>query len=161
MGGLSDLLGGLLGGSRKSSSSGGGDGGTDLGSILGGLMGGSGGNAAMMTMLLPLALKMLSGGGLNKILGGLRSQGLSSQADSWVGKGPNQSVTGDQVSQAIGLDKISEIAQKLGVSNGEAANALADVLPKVVNHVTPDGSLPADDKVDGALDALRKAAEQA
>jgi len=68
---------------------------------------------------------------------------------------------GDQVSQAIGLDKISEIAQKLGVSNGEAANALADVLPKVVNHVTPDGNLPADDKVDGALDALRKAAEQA
>ena len=68
---------------------------------------------------------------------------------------------GDQVSQAIGLDKISEIAQKLGVSNGEAANALADVLPKVVNHVTSDGNLPADDKVDGALDALRKAAEQA
>jgi hypothetical protein len=67
MAGLGGLLGGLLGGSRKSG------GGTDIGSILGGLMGGSGGQSAMLKSMLPMVVGMLGGGGLSKILGGLRA----------------------------------------------------------------------------------------
>ena len=104
MAGLGDLLGGLLRGSSKSSGSGGGSGG--LGNVLGGLMGGSGGNAMMMAALLPIVMKMLKGGGLSKILSGAKAQGLSAQADSWVGKGENQSISADQVSNVIGNDQV-------------------------------------------------------
>jgi len=152
MAGLGDILGGLLGGSRKSSGGGG------LGSILGGLLGGSGGNAALMAALVPIITKMLGRGGLAKILSGFRAQGLSSQANSWVGKGKNQSVSADQVTNVLGNDKISKIAKRLGVSQSAAASAVAQLLPKIIDHVTPEGKVPANRDLKGALKQLRKAA---
>jgi len=88
---LDDLLGGLLG----DQGSGG------LGGALGGLAGGGrgGGTAGMLTALLPMLAGLLGGGGLNKILAGFQSKGLNAQADSWVGTGPNEEVTPDQVSR--------------------------------------------------------------
>jgi uncharacterized protein YidB (DUF937 family) len=65
------------------------------------------------------------------------------------------------LSKVIGSDKIAEIAQKLGVSEGEAASSLATVLPQVVNHVTPKGKVPADNHVDNALNELQQAVAQA
>jgi len=153
MAGLGSVLGGLLGGSRKSGGGGGG-----LGDILGGLLGGSGGNTAMMTALLPIVTGMLAKGGLTQILSGLKAQGLSSEADSWVGKGENKSVSADQISKVLGNDKISQIAKKLGVPQGEAASALAQLLPRIINHVTPDGQIPAKKELKGALKQLKKAA---
>lgn len=153
MAGLGGLVGGLLGGSRAGGSGG-------LSSVLGGLTGGSGGGAAV-TALLPMVTGMLGGGGLSKIVSGFQSQGLSGQANSWIGKGPNQAVSGDQVSKVVGSDKIAEIAQKLGVSNSEAASSLAALLPNVINHVTPKGKIPAANKVDKALNKLQQAAAQA
>ena len=152
MAGLGGLLGGLLGGSRGGSSGG-------VANVLGGLAGRSGGSPAMK-MLLPAVTGMLAGGGLSKVLSGFKAQGLSSQADSWVGKGHNKSVSADQVSKVLGNDKIAEIAQKLGVSNGEAASSLAAMLPNVINHVPPKGKVPAGHRVDSALNQLQQAAAQ-
>lgn len=155
MAGLGDLLGGLLRGSSKSSGSGGGSGG--LGNVLGGLMGGSGGNAMMMAALLPIVMKMLKGGGLSKILSGAKAQGLSAQADSWVGKGENQSISADQVSNVIGNDQVAKIAKKVGASQSDTAGALAKPLPQVVNHVTPNGQVPEKGDLKSMLKALQKA----
>jgi uncharacterized protein YidB (DUF937 family) len=152
MAGLGDLLGGLFSGSRKSG------GGADLGGILGGILGGSGGNTAMMAGLLPMVTRMLGKGGLTKILSGFQAKGLSAEADSWVGKGENKSVSADQVSSVVGSDKVAEIAKKLGVSQSKAAGALAQLLPKVISHVTPDGRIPAKRDLKGALKELKEAA---
>ena len=142
---LDDLLGGLLGGQ-----------GGGIGGMLGGVTGGSSGGLA--GALVPMIGGMLAGGGLSKLLSGFHAQGLSSQADSWVGTGPNEPVTAGQVGQVIGDDQIEQIAAKLGVSHDEAAQAIADVLPQVVDTVSPDGQLPPEQDLDQAFDRLAQAA---
>lgn len=145
---LDDLLGGLLGGK----------GGGGIGGALGGLTGSkSGGAGGMMGALIPMLGGMLAGGGLSKLLSGFQAQGLSSQADSWVGTGPNEPVTAGQVGQVIGDDEIAQIAEKLGVSHEEAAQAIAEVLPQVVDRVSPEGQLPPEEDLDQAFDRLAHA----
>ena len=158
MSGLENLLGGVLGGK----------GGGSLGSILSGLASGggsgglaAGGGASVLTALLPMVGGLLAGGGLSKLLSGFQAHGLASQADSWVGTGANEPVSGEQVRQVIGDEQIAEIAQKLGVSHEQAAQAVAEVLPHVVDHVTPEGQVPSDEDMKGSLDKLQQSAAAA
>lgn len=139
MSGLDDLLGGLKGGS-------------------GGLGGGRGsGGGSAMGALLPVLAGLLASGGLSKILGGLKANGLGVQADSWVGTGANERATGSQVQQAIGKEQMQEIARQLGVPESQAAEAVAQALPEVVDKVSPEGELPPDQDLDGAFDKLAQA----
>jgi uncharacterized protein YidB (DUF937 family) len=151
MSGLDDILGGLMGGK-------GGSGG--FGDMLGGLTGegGRGAGAGAMGALLPVLAGFLASGGLSKIMGGLRASGLSAQADSWVGTGANQPVSGRDVEQAMGQEQIQQIAQRLGMSESQAADAVAQALPEVVDKVSPEGKLPPDQDLDAAFDNLSKAA---
>jgi uncharacterized protein YidB (DUF937 family) len=153
------ILGGLLGG--------GGGGGGDLGSILGQLAGarstspGKGGgalNPALLMTLLPVLLSLLKGGGLEKILGGLKAKGLTAEADSWVGKGENKPVTGEQVREAVGSEEVARVAQEAGVSEDEAAEGMAQLLPQLVDGASPDGALEPQDDIDGAFDQLQRSA---
>jgi uncharacterized protein YidB (DUF937 family) len=146
-GGLGDVLGGVLGG--------GGGAGGGLGGILGGLLGGGGAGGGLMKALMPMVLGMLAGGGLKKILGGMKANGLSSEADSWVSTGDNEPVAADDVRRVIDQSELSHIAQQLGISEDEAAAALAEALPHAVDHVTPEGNVPEDDQVDSALVKLK------
>lgn len=150
-GGLGDLLGGVLGG---------GGGGGGLGSVLGGMLGGggsgggSGAGAGVLKALLPMVIGMLSGGGLAKILGGMRTSGLSAQADSWVGTGANDAIGADDVRRIVDPSDLAAVASQLGVDEDEAAEALAQVLPHAVDHVTEDGQEPDEQGLDAALGRL-------
>ena len=152
MSGLDDILGGLTGGK-------GGSGGLDdmLGGLLGGGRGGGGGGGSAMGALMPVLAGLLASGGLSKILGGLKANGLTAEADSWVGTGANQPVSGRDVEQAVGREQIQQIAQQLGVSESQAAYAVAQALPEVVDKVSPDGKLPPEQDLDAAFDKLAKA----
>ncbi len=152
MSGLDDILGGLLGGKDGSA---GGSGGLD--DLLSGVLGGKGGGLSIGAFL-PVLMGLLSGGGLNKLLSGLQQQGLSSQVASWEGTGENESVTGDQIRAALGDEQLAEIAQKLGVSEGEASDALAEVVPRVVDRVSPDGTLPASSDLDRLFESVQRRA---
>jgi uncharacterized protein YidB (DUF937 family) len=124
--------------------------------VLAGLGGGSGGT--QLAALLPVVAGLLSSGGLQKILAGFNAKGLSAQADSWLSTGENQPVTGTQVRDVIGDDEVGQIAQKLGVSNEEAADELAQLLPQIVDKASPDGQLKPQADLDSAFDQLQKAA---
>lgn len=158
-GGLDDLLGGLLGsgGGGGSGAAQGGLGG--LGDILGGMLGGGSGGTmstsaggmnmgAVVAALAPLIAKLLKGGGLSKIVQNAQASGLSAQADSWVGTGDNAPVGAHEVGDVVGDDTVEELAQNAGISKEQAAQVLARVVPQVVNGLTPDGQLPADDDLD-------------
>ncbi len=137
-GGLGDLLGGLAG----SSGAGGG-----LDDIVGALTGGdstgasAGGMGGLIGSLLPAVGEMLAGGGLQQILAGFQANGRATEADSWIGTGDNQPVSADDVRNAVGSEELGKLAAKLGVSASEAANALAQILPGVVDKVSPGGHL--------------------
>lgn len=115
-----------------------------LGNVLGGMMGGQQQGASP---LINVVLGMLSNNGTQGGLGGLMQQfqqaGLGQQIESWVGTGQNMPVSADQISQVLGSGQLAQIAQQLGVSHGEAAGQLAQALPEIINHLTPNGQAPA------------------
>lgn len=78
-------------------------------------------------------------GGLPGILQTLKNGGLSEQVDSWVGKGPNLSVSAQQVGAALGGTVLAGIATKLNMSKDELTDKIAEHLPDVVNQLTPNG----------------------
>ena len=144
-GGLGDLIGGLAGG--------GGDDG--LSEILGRVTGGGqGGMGSLLTGLVPMLGSMLSGGGLQKVLASLQANGLGAQAQSWLGTGANEPISGDDVRKVVGDTELAKIAGELGVSEDDAAAAVAKVLPEVVDKVSPGGQLPPADELDSALGQL-------
>jgi uncharacterized protein YidB (DUF937 family) len=108
-------------------------------------------------LLLQLALSMLQqNGGLEGILGKLREGGLSQQADSWVGTGQNMNISADQLQQVFGSSGISDLASRLGMSEQQASSGLAQLLPEVINQLTPEGQVPenSNDEISQGLSML-------
>lgn len=141
-GGLFGSLGGLLGAAggvgALGSLLGGAGGAGGLGGLLGGLLGGSGNpdHAAAVDAAAPAGL-----GPLQQIL---EQAGLGEQVKSWIGNGENLPVSGEQIAQALGgTGALSQLASTFGMNEGDLANQLAEGLPEAVNHLTPQGALPA------------------
>jgi uncharacterized protein YidB (DUF937 family) len=81
-------------------------------------------------------------GGVGGLVGAFEKSGLGGVASSWVGNGPNQPVTAQQVQSGLGTDAIAGMAAKLGVSPAVASGVVAQLLPHVVDHMTPGGQVP-------------------
>jgi uncharacterized protein YidB (DUF937 family) len=93
-------------------------------------------------------------GGLPGLLSKLSEGGLGAQVQSWIGSGANLPISADQIIQALGQGRVGQIAQQLGIDPQQAAAQLAQHLPQIVDHVTPNGQMPANDLVSAALRAL-------
>lgn len=127
--------------------------GNDLGSLLGSLLGSSGqGGGSGAGGVLGSLLGALAGGksgagadGANP-LGGLidmlTKSGLVDQAQSWVGTGRNQPVSGAQITEALPDETLQKVAADAGLTPQEAADELAQTLPQAVDKLTPNGSVP-------------------
>jgi uncharacterized protein YidB (DUF937 family) len=104
---------------------------------------GGGGLAA----LLPVVAGMLSNDGQMGGLGGLiekfNQAGMGDVVKSWVGTGENAAISGEQISQVLGGDMLGQLASQLGVNQGDAAGSLAQMLPGLIDKLTPNGAAPA------------------
>ena len=89
------------------------------------------------------------GGDLKQLVGRFESSGLDDKVKSWIGVGPNEALTADDVKNALG-PRMSALAAKLGVGEDEAAEEVAQSLPEAVDRATPNGSF------DGAPDAANR-----
>lgn len=69
------------------------------------------------------------------------SQDLMALAASWLGKGENAPVSGNQLEQIFGHDKIAAFAQQLGISETSALSGLQRAIPNVIDKASPEGSL--------------------
>ncbi|MBS1197528.1 MAG: hypothetical protein H6R18_1313 [Proteobacteria bacterium] len=94
-------------------------------------------------------------GGIGGLIGKLQQGGLSEVVGSWVSTGENLPVSADQLSGALGSDTIASLANSMGVSNEEASGSLAELLPQVVDKLTPDGQVPEGDLMSQGLDMLK------
>jgi len=81
-------------------------------------------------------------GGLGGLLEKLQKGGLGDATNSWVGSGQNSPVSPGQVGSALGPDIIKVLAQRSGLSEDEITKGLSQVLPGLVNKLTPQGRLP-------------------
>ena len=141
-GGLGDILGQVLGGGGAAAPRGGGGMGDILGQILGGGGGASGGMGGM--------------GGLGGLLEQFQRMGYGEQASSWVGTGQNQAIPADVIGQIFGQDGLAAIARQAGVSEADASAGLSQLLPEVVDRVTPNGRVPDLDVLTASVDDLSR-----
>jgi uncharacterized protein YidB (DUF937 family) len=114
----------------------------------GALLGGSGAQGALLNAVIAmLANGQQQGGGgiggLGDLLSRFNQSGLGDVIGSWIAHGQNATISGDQLTNVLGSDAIGQIAQQLGLSHGDAAGQLAQILPQVVDRLTPNGEAPA------------------
>ena len=83
-------------------------------------------------------------GGLGELVDRFRQNGHAETADSWVGTGPNKSVTPPRVEQAIGPDVLDTLSQQTGLSREELLARLSRELPTAVDRYTPEGRIPTE-----------------
>jgi uncharacterized protein YidB (DUF937 family) len=105
------------------------------------------GTAVGGASLLAVAGELLNRvGGVGGLINLLKQNGLGSAAQSWVGTGENEPVSGEQLGQALqggGLGSLlQEAAGKLGTSPDDLLGKLSGVLPQTVDHLTPEGQVP-------------------
>src|SRR5215469_9161946 len=81
-------------------------------------------------------------GGLGGLLNKLEQGGLGNQTKSWIGSGQNQSVSPSQLGSALGPNILKTVSQLTGLSEEDLTKQLSQVLPGVVNGLTPNGRVP-------------------
>lgn len=121
-----------------------------LDSILGGALGGGAGGQSNQgtAALMQLAMQLLagnagqggrSGGGLMEVLQQFQQAGLGSQADSWVGTGQNMPISPEQLMQVFGRGQVEQMAASSGMDVDQVSSGLSDLLPQLIDRVTPQG----------------------
>jgi uncharacterized protein YidB (DUF937 family) len=83
-------------------------------------------------------------GGLNDLLKQFQQNGHGEVAQSWIGSGPNKTISPDNLEDALGADRIDTLSSLSGMSRDDLLNGLSQQLPDVVDQLTPDGRLPTD-----------------
>ena len=133
--------------------------------------GGGMGNA--LVALLPIVLSMLANrqgagmgggsslggmggaggaGGLGSLIEQMTRSGYGQQAASWVGTGTNEPLSPNAWSDVLGSDRLTAIATQAGLSEEQTRTGLSDLLPDVVDRLTPGGQMPATDQLLSSID---------
>ena len=102
--------------------------------ILGGIVG-----AGMVSVVNSI---LEQHGGLQGVVGEFEKNGLGPTVRSWVGTGPNQPISPEDVHKALGPDLLRQLAEKSGLSEQDLAQKLSHVLPQAVDKLTPNGTIP-------------------
>jgi uncharacterized protein YidB (DUF937 family) len=132
-----------------------------LDQITGHLAGQLRGGNAEQNPLISMAVGLLQNqqGGLSGLLQQFQSAGLGNQAASWVSTGKNLPISADQIMHALGQGQVQQLAQKAGLKPEAAAGGLADLLPQIVDKLTPNGQVESgsmQDQLAGLLKSLSK-----
>ncbi|UCV07621.1 YidB family protein [Dechloromonas denitrificans] len=127
-----------------------------LDSVVGALAGGqSGGNNALLETVMKL-INNPQTGGLAGLIQSFQQGGLGDVVNSWVSTGANQPVSPEQIQNVLGNSQLQGLAAQLGVSPEQASGNLAELLPQLVDKLTPNGQVPqGDDLMAQGLDLLK------
>lgn len=127
-----------------------------IGGAVGGVLG-QGGKGGVSGVLVQQLISMLSKpGALQNLTAAFQGAGLGNVLQSWLGDGQNLPISGDQVKQVLGSGTVADMAQKAGIGESDASNALAGLLPQVMDKLSPGGNLPSQGDLGGALSSLGK-----
>ena len=155
MGGLGGLLGGNQQGNTNSNSGGLGD---ILGSVLGSQSsrGGFGGKGMLVAALLPMVLSWVQrNGGLSGSLSKITGMGFENQAQSWMSNNEhNDNLDPNEISRLFDDHEIQQVAAHTGANDMEVRQGLAELLPEVMNQLTPKGNLDNENEANQEIDQI-------
>ena len=123
------------------------------GNVLGGGMSNQGAGNSMIATILELINNQP--GGLAGLLQKFHHGGLGDLASSWVGTGQNLPISPDQLQGVLGGDMLGQLAGKLGIAPEAASSQLAEILPGLVDKLTPNGELPQGDLMSQGMNLLQ------
>ena len=111
----------------------------------------------MMALLALLASRVMSGqgsrpqapqagdmGGLRDLVDRFRQGGLQDVIGSWIGTGPNKPIAPNQLHDVLGGETVDELSRQTGMPRDDLLSELSRLLPGVVDKLTPNGQLPAE-----------------
>jgi uncharacterized protein YidB (DUF937 family) len=95
----------------------------------------------------PLASQLLQmlqqqPGGLSGLVQNFHDKGLGGLVTSWVGTGQNLPISADQIQHVLGSAQVQQLAAKVGISPEAASSQLSQLLPTIVDKLTPNGQMP-------------------
>ena len=82
-------------------------------------------------------------GGLAGLADKFQQNGMGDIMNSWIGTGENKPVAPDALGGLLGNDMVAGMAKQLGVNNNDLLSQLSQMLPQVVDKLTPQGQMPA------------------
>jgi len=147
MGLLDDMLGNAAGSNQQQAQN-------PLTGLVSGLTGGNQQQSGkMLNAVLGLVQQM---GGISGVLDLFQQHGMGRQADSWVSTGPNEEISGEDVQNVFGAGQVGNIASQLGMSGEQVSSGIAQLLPELINRLTPEGHVPGnqDDLISQAKSML-------
>jgi uncharacterized protein YidB (DUF937 family) len=119
----------------------------------------AGGQAAGNNALLENLMQLINNpqtGGLAGLVKSFHKGGLGEIVNSWVSTGQNLPISAEQIRSVLGGSSLQGLAEQLGVSPEQASGSLAELLPQVVDHLTPNGQVPeGGDLLTQGLDLLK------
>jgi uncharacterized protein YidB (DUF937 family) len=93
-------------------------------------------------------------GGIEGLAGLFEQRGMGAEAQSWIGTGANRSITPDQLSEALGPQRVQSLSSGVGLGTSAGAAAIAALLPVLIDKLTPDGRAPQTASLGGLLQGL-------
>jgi uncharacterized protein YidB (DUF937 family) len=107
---------------------------------MGGLLGGD--HGGMLSAVTDYINSPQVGGisGLQRIF---QEKGLGGIVSSWIGTGQNLPISTDQLNNVLHCDALNQIASKFGLDPNMLQSAMTQLLPHVVDQMTPNGHVAA------------------
>jgi uncharacterized protein YidB (DUF937 family) len=96
----------------------------------------------MASVLGGLLANNSEAGGLSGLTDKFNQAGLGEILSSWIGSGENLNISAEQISSVLGSDAISSIASQLGIDPAQASGQLSEMLPGLIDKLTPQGTAP-------------------
>ena len=157
--GLDDIIGGLTGANQRGGMSAGAGG---LGDILGGVLGGQttrggfGGKGMLIAALMPMVLSWIKrNGGLSGALSKITGMGYENQARSWMSNQlVNDNLDPNEITRLFDESEIQQVAAHTGANEMEVRQGLAELLPEVMNQLTPNGNLENEPEANEEIDQI-------
>ena len=102
--------------------------------VLGGIVGGG-----MVSIVNGILEKH---GGVQGVVNEFERNGFGPTVQSWVGTGPNAPIAPADIQRVLGPDLLQKLSEKSGISQEDLAQHLSQILPRAVDHLTPNGVVP-------------------
>jgi uncharacterized protein YidB (DUF937 family) len=82
--------------------------------------------------------------GVDNTVQDFERSGQGEIARSWVGRGQNRPIEPEKLEAALGEDGIRDLMRQTGMERDELLATLSEHLPRVIDHLTPEGRLPTE-----------------
>lgn len=111
-----------------------------IGSVAGST-GGGGGSKDLVTGIMEL---FAGSGGAKGVVDMLVKNGLGDVVESWVSTGKNKPIGVSDIKKALGDEKLEAIASRAGIPSDQVSGVLKDLLPDIIDKVSPKGIIEDD-----------------